>query len=62
MKYILDVWGGDLSQDHLARKVHTSLVAACTQVSREVSAGYLVNIRSEDGDWINDSFDSRPMH
>lgn len=45
-KVVIDIWGGEMSQLHLARFIRTieeSLIVA----HRELEAGYLVNLRAD---------------
>lgn len=55
---ICDVWGGEFSQEHVARYV-LDLDEALKLASAEISDGYLVNLRSEVtwGGYVN--FDDR---
>lgn len=46
MIVILDVWGGDQSQTHLARKV-LPVEQALTRARVELKKGLLVNLRRE---------------
>lgn len=55
---VLDVWGGLLSQEHLARIVCDQEVALVL-AAKELSAGYLVNMRVSDKHNSTDDFDSR---
>lgn len=58
MSVILDVWGGERSQDHLARFVR-SIDEALEISRREVEAGFLVNLRAEVAWGPDNEFDSR---
>ena len=47
----MDVWGGEFSQEHVARFVRP--VDECLELARaELAAGYLVNLR-QDAEWGN---------
>lgn len=46
MIIVLDVWGGEQSQLHLARKV-LPIEQALERARIELAAGYLVNLRRE---------------
>ena len=59
---IMDIWGGSLGQQLIARKVLPDMAKVLAQLPRELIAGFLVNIRAEHGDWPDDSFDSRIMN
>ena len=43
---ILDVWGGEFSQDHVARYV-SPVEEAMSLAKHELNAGFLVNMRNE---------------
>lgn len=46
MKIIVDIWGGELHQEHVARFIHEFDDA--TELTRtELNAGFLVNLRAE---------------
>lgn len=47
MPVVIDVWGGDNSMDHLARFLRMWDAEAQALVTRELSAGFLVNVRRE---------------
>lgn len=57
-RIILDVWGGELSQDHVARFVRT-VEDALDIAKDELAAGNLVNLRQDAvwGDYAD--FDER---
>jgi len=58
MKIVLDVWGGEGSQDHVARfcrDVDDALEIART----ELSNGFLINLRAEAGWGAYEDFDAR---
>jgi hypothetical protein len=55
---VIDVWGGDSSQDHVARFVRP-IDAALEIAARELAAGYLVNLRSDIAWGPDKDFDSR---
>lgn len=57
-RIILDVWGGELSQDHVARFVRP-IEDAWEIAKGELTAGNLVNLR-QDAAWGNyGDFDTR---
>jgi hypothetical protein len=59
---VVDVWGGELSQDHLARFMREE-DAALEIARRELRAGFLVNLRLETGFGPEEEFDDRgPAH
>lgn len=43
---VLDVWGGDCSQDHVARYI-LATDEALTLARNELEAGFLVNMRAD---------------
>lgn len=45
-RIVLDVWGGPLSMDHIARFLPT-IEAAWDIAKQELAAGFLVNLRLE---------------
>ncbi len=57
-RVVLDVWGGPLSQEHMARKV-CDQGEALKLADKELSAGFLVNMRVSDKHNSTDDFDSR---
>lgn len=46
MQIVLDVWGGEQSQLHLARKI-LPIEQALARARAELEKGYLVNMRRE---------------
>jgi hypothetical protein len=64
-KVILDVWGGDDFTDHVAR-FHRPRNIALKLASREIQAGYLVNMaqidNSDDLKFDQNDFDRRHLH
>lgn len=58
---VIDVWGGEDSQDHLARFLRP--VDEALEISRrELAAGFLVNLRGEAAWGPECEFDERPVH
>lgn len=55
---VLDIWGGDGHQDHVARYV-VDLDSSCSQIISEVRAGFLVNVREEISWGAEENFDAR---
>lgn len=60
MNVVIDVWGGQGDMDHLARFIRSWDGDAISLVSRELSNGFLVNIRREIAWGIDHAFDNRP--
>ena len=55
---VVDIWGGKLSQDHVARYL-LDTEAAMTLAKHELHQGYLVNLRQE-AKWGQEyNFDTR---
>ena len=44
---VVDVWGGDRSQDHVARLFRPWSTSLMTMVKAELDKGFLVNLRAE---------------
>ncbi len=55
---IVDIWGGEASQDHLARYI-LSLDDAMKLARSELQGGFLVNLRVETSWGSYQNFDSR---
>ncbi len=55
---VLDVWGGEGSQDHLARYIEP-LGDALARAGQELQAGFLVNLRSDPAWGLEQTFDNR---
>ena len=55
---VLDIWGGEMHMEHVARYM-VALETAHTQILSEVRAGFLVNIRAEAAWGPADGFDDR---
>lgn len=55
---VLDVWGGECSGDHLARRI-LPVEDALEIARKELSEGYLVNLRNEVAWGDMRSFDAR---
>lgn len=56
---VIDIWGGEGDQDHVARFLRVWDAEAVSLVSRELSNGFLVNVRREIA-WGDESeFDER---
>lgn len=59
MQTVIDIWGGDGDMEHLARFLCHWDAEAQSLVSRELSNGFLVNVRRELA-WGDDhDFDNR---
>lgn len=56
---VLDVWGGEMSSEHLARYVLASEPAATALAIHELRGGFLVNLRNEVAWGPGQSFDHR---
>ena len=61
MNVVLDVWGGENSQEHVARFM-LSWDLAVAQAEAELMSGYLVNLRAEWGWGPEQDFDTREKH
>lgn len=61
MKIIVDVWGGPLSQEFLARFVE-DIDAALSRAREELKGGFLVNLRAEPRADRYAAFDTRRAH
>lgn len=62
MKIIFDVWGGQGHCSHVARYFFGNIAEVMVQLSAELAAGYLVNVRSVEGESVwgpDDVFDTR---
>lgn len=61
MKIIMDVWGGEQSQDLVARFVRD--LDTCLELAAiELRAGFLINLRMEPGAWQDFAeFDERKI-
>lgn len=58
---VVDIWGGEHSQDHLARFLRP--LEEAMQIARnEVMKGYLVNLRDGPAWGPDDEFDTRQAH
>lgn len=55
---IVDIWGGERSQTHLARFVR-GVDTALEMARHELAAGYLVNLRADADFDAGDEFDDR---
>ena len=67
MRFVVDVWGGENSNEHVARSLQPSMEAAMDVVILELMRGFLVNIRvlrlEEEAAWGEDeSFETRLIH
>ena len=60
-KIIVDVWGGEDSQDHVAR-FHRQTDDALEVARRELAAGYLVNLRATAAFGFSADFDNRKIN
>jgi hypothetical protein len=58
---VLDVWGGERSQDYVARYMLPE-DEALERARRELRAGYLVNLRNEVAWGTEQDFDLRAMN
>lgn len=60
MKIIMDIWGGEDSQDHVARFIRE--VDDALELSKsELQQGYLVNLRADAAWGDYQDFDNRTM-
>lgn len=59
--YILDIWGGELSQEHLARKIFDiqDFEKMSLTIKKELENNFLVNIRTDMAWGFDGSFDNR---
>jgi len=58
MKVIVDIWGGDRSQEHLARYID-DIAMALLRAQSELQKGFLVNLRCDHAWGEYKSFDNR---
>jgi hypothetical protein len=58
MQVVVDVWGGEMNLDHLARFM-VDINQALKIAEMELNSGYLVNIRPEAAWGSDQNFDSR---
>ncbi len=58
MNIVVDIWGGEASQDHVAR-YFLSVEKAFEMARIELADGFLVNLRAEIGWGPRDCFDKR---
>lgn len=59
MPTVIDIWGGEGDQEHLARFLRVWDADSISLVSRELANGFLVNVRREVA-WGDDAeFDER---
>lgn len=60
MQTVIDVWGGEGDQDHVARFLRHWDKDTQALISRELANGFLVNVRREVAWGDDEEFDARP--
>jgi len=61
MKVVIDIWGDENDQEHLARFIREWDSSSQSIVNQELANGFLVNIRRELAWGPEDEFDERPQ-
>lgn len=59
--YVVDIWGGPLSQEYVARYIFKvdKFADVCIFIEKELSDGNLVNVRTEIAWGSDENFDTR---